>query len=79
MTDFISLDIESLLTAYRTAQLQPTDVIEEIYRRIAARGNDAVWIHLLPQAEAIAQAQVLADSNLDDLPLYGIPFAVKDN
>jgi allophanate hydrolase len=75
----ISLDIESLLTAYRTAQLQPRDVIEEIYRRIAARGNDAVWIHLLPQAEAIAQAQALANRNLDDLPLYGIPFAVKDN
>lgn len=79
MTDLISLDIESLLTAYRTAQLQPTDVIESVYRRIAARGNDAVWIHLLPQAQAIAQAQVLAGSNLDDLPLYGIPFAVKDN
>jgi allophanate hydrolase len=79
MTDLISLDIESLLTAYRTAQLQPTDVIQEVYRRIAARGNDAVWIHLLPQAQAIAQAQVLAGRNLDDLPLYGIPFAVKDN
>jgi allophanate hydrolase len=75
----ISLDIESLLKAYRTAQLQPTDVIAEIYRRIAARGNDAVWIHLLPQAEAIAQAQALTNRNLDDLPLYGIPFAVKDN
>lgn len=79
MTDLISLDIASLLKAYRTSQLQPTDVIQEVHRRIAARGNDAVWIHLLPQAQAIAQAQVLAGSNLDDLPLYGIPFAVKDN
>ncbi|MGJ5633583.1 allophanate hydrolase [Nostoc sp. CALU 1950] len=79
MTDLFSLDIASLLTAYRTAQLQPTDVIESVYRRIAARGNDAVWIHLLPQAKAIAQAQSLAGRNLDDLPLYGIPFAVKDN
>jgi allophanate hydrolase len=79
MTDSISLDIASLLKAYRTSQLQPTQVIEEVYRRIAARGNDAVWIHLIPQAEAIAKAQVFADRNLDDLPLYGIPFAVKDN
>lgn len=46
MKDSKSLDIGSLLTAYRTAQLQPKDVIESIYRRIAARGNDAVWIHL---------------------------------
>ncbi|MDF5713862.1 MAG: allophanate hydrolase [Rhizonema sp. NSF051] len=77
MIDSISLDIESLLTAYRKAQLQPTDVIDEVYRRIAARLNDAVWIHLLPKAEA--QAQALTGSNPDDLPLYGIPFAVKDN
>jgi allophanate hydrolase len=79
LPDPISLNIASLLTAYRTAQLQPTDVIQEVYRRIPARGNDAVWIHLLPQAEAIAQAEVLAGRNLENLPLYGIPFAVKDN
>ncbi|MEH1827650.1 MAG: allophanate hydrolase [Nostoc sp.] len=79
LTDSISLDIATLLTAYRTAQLQPTDVIESVYRRIAARRNDAVWIHLLPKAQAIAQAESLAGRNLDDLPLYGIPFAVKDN
>ncbi|MBH8564979.1 allophanate hydrolase [Nostoc sp. CENA67] len=79
MTDSISLDIASLLKAYRTSKLQPKDVIEEVYRRIAARGNDAVWIHLIPQAEALAQAEVLASRNVDELPLYGIPFAVKDN
>ncbi len=79
MIDSISLDIESLLTTYRSAQLRPTDVIESVYRRIAARLNDAVWIHLLPKAEAQAQAQALAGRNLNDLPLYGIPFAVKDN
>ncbi|GAB1537912.1 hypothetical protein NUACC21_05670 [Scytonema sp. NUACC21] len=79
MINFIGLDIESLLKTYRSGQLQPTDVIEEVYRRIDARGNDAVWIHLLPKAEALAQAQTLAGKNLHDLPLYGIPFAVKDN
>lgn len=79
MIDSISLDIESLLTTYRSGQLQPADIIEEVYRRIDVRGNDAVWIHLLPKAEALAQAQALAGKNLHDLPLYGIPFAVKDN
>ncbi len=75
----LGLDIESLLSAYRTAQLQPTDVIKEVYRRIVARGNDCVWIHLQIEAEVQAQAQALAASNPNDLPLYGIPFAVKDN
>lgn len=75
----ISLNIETLRTAYQQRQFQPTDVIQEVYRRIAARGNDTVWIHLLPEAEVLAQAQTLAAKNPEDLPLYGIPFAVKDN
>ncbi|WP_042341423.1 allophanate hydrolase [Calothrix sp. PCC 7507] len=73
------LEISSLLTAYRHAQLQPTEVISEIYRRIAARGNDAVWIHLIPEEDAILQAKTLESQTPEDLPLYGIPFAVKDN
>ncbi len=79
MTSSISLDIESLLTAYRTKILQPTDVIQEVYRRIAARSNDSVWISLVEEAKAQYSAQALAASSPDDLPLYGIPFAVKDN
>ncbi len=73
------LEISSLLTAYRHAQLQPTEVITEIYRRIAARGKDAVWIHLIPEEEAILQAKTLESQTPEDLPLYGIPFAIKDN
>jgi allophanate hydrolase len=75
----INLDIASLLTAYGSNQLQPTKVVQEIYRRIAARGNDAVWIHLVPEEDAILQAKILESQTPENLPLYGIPFAVKDN
>lgn len=79
MTSSISLDIESLLIAYRTKKLQPTDVIQEVYRRITARSNDNVWISLVEEAKAQYSAQALSATSPNDLPLYGIPFAVKDN
>jgi allophanate hydrolase len=38
-----------------------------------------VWIHVAPEAELLDRAKTLARRNQADLPLYGIPFAVKDN
>jgi allophanate hydrolase len=52
----------------------PEVLLEEIERRIAARGQDAVWIWR-PSTE-----QMLKHLPRDQsLPLFGIPFAVKDN
>ena len=52
----------------------PADLLREIDHRITARGDDAVWIHRAPLEELLAS--IPADSSL---PLYGLPFAVKDN
>jgi allophanate hydrolase len=50
------------------------------YLRIRA-GDDAVWIHLLPERDALAAAGALARRfpGPERPPLYGLPFAVKDN
>jgi allophanate hydrolase len=70
---FPIMTLETLQREY-VAGRDPADVLAEIYRRIAERGNDAVWIHLPPLDE------LLRDLPKDrSLPLYGIPFAVKDN
>jgi allophanate hydrolase len=49
-------------------------MLEEIERRIAARGDDAVWIHRASLDEL--HVSVPTDRTL---PLFGLPFAVKDN
>jgi allophanate hydrolase len=72
----LCLRIGALAELYALKTLQPADVIEHIYTRIAARGEDRVWIHLVPRQEALERARALTDPTL---PLYGIPFAVKDN
>ncbi|MGE0683152.1 MAG: allophanate hydrolase [Candidatus Binatia bacterium] len=79
------LDFTTLQSLYREARLTPTEVVHAVYDRIAARGEDHVWIHLCTREQALAQAQQLEHRQRQSLqawtemPLYGLPFAVKDN
>ena len=74
----LSLRVAALLSLYRAKQLRPRTVIEAIYERIAAAGEDHVWICRTPLTEALRRAEELEAAD-PYLPLYAIPFAVKDN
>ncbi|MFN0317071.1 MAG: allophanate hydrolase [Burkholderiales bacterium] len=74
-----SLDFSTLRTLYKTKALSPRDVVRAVYRRIAARGQDNVWIHLVPFEEAMAHARRVEASCDASSPLYGLPCAIKDN
>jgi allophanate hydrolase len=77
-----SLDSQALRNAYVRGDLTPERVVAAVYDRIADQGEDHVWISLVPREEALARANALAVqySGDDPLPpLYGLPFAVKDN
>ena len=74
------MDIASLESAYSSGELTPSAVIAEIYDRIAREGVQPVWITLVERETNLARAQALElDIAARSLPLYGIPFAVKDN
>ncbi|WP_099902556.1 allophanate hydrolase, partial [Methylobacterium frigidaeris] len=60
--------------AYASGALTPAAAVREVYRRIAAQADPAVFITLRPEAEVTADAQDLPAG-----PLHGIPVAVKDN
>ncbi len=70
-----SLDFASLRQAYRSGRLRPEEAIAEVYRRIRSRGERPVWIELVPEEQSLESLAKVEES----LPLYGIPFAVKDN
>ncbi|MEM8501666.1 MAG: allophanate hydrolase [Cyanobacteria bacterium P01_D01_bin.1] len=74
----ISLTIASLHQQYMTSQLSPKDVVEAIIAELAARGDDGIWIYKLPKAELRLRALSLEKSADKTLPLWGIPFSVKD-
>lgn len=77
-----SLDLTALGSAYAANSLRPTQVVEAIFARIAAHPDPNIWISRVPAADLLAQARRLESLTPGDaaaLPLYGIPFAVKDN
>ncbi|RBP11208.1 allophanate hydrolase [Roseiarcus fermentans] len=53
--------------------------VEEVYRRIAAHDDPALFITLRAEADALAAARRLMEQGPQGRPLYGVPFAVKDN
>ena len=77
----LSFDFQSLRRAYRNAELRPSDIVGEVLARIAARGDDGVWISRVEPAGLLAAAARLAQRAAagESLPLFGLPFAVKDN
>lgn len=67
---------------YRNAQ-QPRELLHALLGSLSQ--DDAAWITLASPALLEAQLDALqarldaAGGNLDSLPLYGVPFAIKDN
>src|SRR5580698_4452056 len=77
----LSLDHARLRAAYRAGTIVPSAIVTEVLRRIDDAGNDAVWISRRAPAAIMAEAAALGQrrSEIDQLPLYGVPFAVKDS
>ncbi len=73
------MDIESLAAGYRAGRFTPVEVIEQVLARMDAHASNPIWITRVEAAALRARAVALAKRPPDGLPLYGIPFAVKDN
>ncbi len=78
-----SFDFATLRRGYGDGSFRPRGIARTILNRIAAAGDDKVWIVRQPETKLFAEAdrieRRLAVEGPDALPLYGIPFAVKDN
>lgn len=75
----VPFDIAGLRAAYRDG-LSPRDALAAVYRRVAAVGDPGIFIHLADEADTVALAEALPPlDRAGDKPLWGIPFAVKDN
>ncbi len=75
----LSLDLQTLHHLYATGQMTVTEIIEVVYERIASYDDPAVWIHRVPKGESLARAAAVERQGKASQPLYGIPFAIKDN
>ncbi|WP_400770487.1 allophanate hydrolase [Methylosinus sporium] len=73
----LQFDIESLLDAYARG-LSPLAVIETVYDRLEAAADPGIFIHLAPKEALLREAAALGEFD-PAVPLWGVPFAVKDN
>jgi allophanate hydrolase len=78
-----SLDFASLRQAYADGAASPISVARKVAARIRERGEDAVWISRVPEDALLGSAAAIerraAAEGIAAMPLYGFPFAVKDN
>ncbi len=72
--------IAGLRAGYLDGRWKPAQVGAEVMRRVRERGVRPVWIELVPEEKVLAAAAALEQQvDAAALPLYGVPFAVKDN
>ena len=75
-----ALHLGALRDLYRTGAAHPTDVVAHIYDAIEREPQEPVWISLVGREAALARARTLGRDPLATAkPLYGVPFAIKDN
>lgn len=74
------LNLPRLRAAYQARELTPVDLVERLWEALEAEGNaHGAWITRVPREALLARARALLDHDPAALPLYGVPFAVKDN
>jgi allophanate hydrolase len=71
--------IADLLQGYRSGSFGVRDVIECAIERADQASQHHVWITRLSRPQALSYADALEGRSIDELPLYGIPFVIKDN
>ena len=85
--DSINLDFGTLRQLYFSAygdgeNLTPSRLVSYLFEQINSCKHLNIWIYLLPQGDILKRAQHLeaySENERKQLPLYGLPYAVKDN
>ncbi|HET9475394.1 MAG TPA: allophanate hydrolase [Steroidobacteraceae bacterium] len=75
----LDITISALSRAYRSGVLRPTALVEALQQQRAKHRAHNIWISEVDPAALLARARELESLSPDSLPLYGIPFVVKDN
>jgi allophanate hydrolase len=71
--------VAAIVAAHRAGAMSPAQTVARSFQRIRDHNDPAIFISLRDEAGALAEAEALTRKDAAQLPLYGIPVAVKDN
>ena len=72
--------MSEILASHASGTGSPTKTAARVADTIAARGDDGTWLSTVPRDELIAAAEEIERRpGARTLPLYGVPFGVKDS
>ena len=74
-----SLLISDLRSSYLAGRFTPADIMARVMDRADGAEERHIWIRRLSRDQVMGYVQALQSRSIDDLPLYGIPFVIKDN
>ena len=73
-----AFDIASLHGAYANG-MTASGMVDTVFARLAEVNDPGIFIHLADRQDLVAQAEALGAFDPAVRPLWGVPFAVKDN
>jgi allophanate hydrolase len=71
--------VAAIVAAHRAGTMSPAQTVARSFQRIRDHNDPAIFISLRAEKEALAEAEAVSAEHAAQLPLYGIPVAVKDN
>ncbi|WP_216906305.1 allophanate hydrolase [Nocardia noduli] len=72
--------VAEILASHESGSGAPTSTAARVADAIAARGDDGTWITPVPREQLVAAAAAIeCRPGARTLPLYGVPFGVKDS
>ena len=75
----LDISISGLKAHYARGDFTPEQLCAYLFDEIEKEKDNPVWISLCPSELLEKQFNYLKSQSVTELPLYGIPFAIKDN
>src|SRR3984957_684128 len=71
--------ISDLRSGYLADRFTPAAIMAQLMDRADGAEQRHIWINRLSREQVLSYVRALQGRRIDDLPLYGIPFVIKDN